>query len=208
MVRRTPIAAAVISLAVLAACDTSGEPSAPPTAQDALTTATSSPPEDEVVTSEPVTEEPTTEEPEAEGPPEMPAEAMEQTEAGAEAFVGHYLALLNYTGEQPRSGLLEGLGTEECGTCGQFEAAVVDLEENDQTYDGPLAAVVALAGVHMGETAVVTATVDQLGVSVVDADGTSERSFDSASGVQMEFQLVWADQGWRNNKILLVEQGR
>lgn len=131
--RRTAIIAAVASLALLPACTEETEPSPMPTSEDALTTATEEP-EDEAVTSEPeeTTEEPTTEEPDAEGPPEMPAEAEEQTEEGAIAFATHYLELINYTGRYPEVGVLEPLAAESCESCRNHEESVSYSVENEE----------------------------------------------------------------------------
>lgn len=190
MVRRTPIAAAVVSLMVLAACDTSGEPSAPPTSQDALTTATSSPPEDEVVTSEPVTEEPETEEPEAEGPPEMPAEAMEQTEAGAEAFVGHYLDTYNYSFTVANSKALADLTSQTCESCLNLSQSVPD-----EPLDGePYVKYTGIAGLATPDGARVTTSVTQ-------------RSLDGGNPTEgtILFYLSPQDEGWLIDEIQVVQ---
>lgn len=199
MVRRTPIAAAVASLGLLAACDTSGEPSAPPTAQDALTTATSSPPEDEVVTSELVTEEPTTEVPEAEGPPEMPAEAMEQTQAGAEAFVEHYVALINYTGSSPEIGLLEPLGGPSCESCRNHEASVEYAVENGDYLDKDTWSLGAVESSFSEDAARIQVDLSQSAQPYLRDGEPIDRALESAQETLI-FRLDW-DGSWRIQEI-------
>lgn len=114
--RRTVIVA-VSALLALSACDTTSEPSAPPTSEDALTTATAEPPapvEDAEVTTEP---EPTSEEPTEEAAPEMPAEATEFTEEGAEAFVKQYVSTFNHAYANGEPGAMDHLSTDDCASC-------------------------------------------------------------------------------------------
>lgn len=171
--RRTVIFAVALGLGLLAGCDNGAEPAPPPTSQDALTTATVEPaPQDEVeatTDAAPATSEaaPTTAEPteEAGGAPEMPDEAKEQTEAGAEAFALHYLDLINYTGMHPETGLLEPLGAEGCKSCDNHEDAVAYgvehgdyLEQDTFTLDTPMtiftedSARVAIPAVQQAQT--------------------------------------------------------
>lgn len=204
--------AAAVSLALLAACDNQTEPSDPPTTQDALTTATATPaptPDDVDVTTEaaPTTAEPTTEEPVADdGPPEMPEEAEEQTEAGAEAFALHYVNLLNYTAENPEPSLLAELATSECGSCGQFADTVDRLAADDEKYTSGLAEYLDSTAIYSGDTAIVLVDVNQPELSVIDSTGEIVRSFPAESDVTMEFELIWANGGWLIDKIFLLEQ--
>ncbi|MFK5583870.1 DUF6318 family protein [Serinicoccus sp. LYQ131] len=185
---------------VLAACDTSREPSAPPTSQDALTTVTSSQPEDEVVTSQPaLTEEPETEEPEADGPPEMPAEAMEQTQAGAEAFVEHYVALINYTGSSPEIGLLEPLGGPSCESCRNHEASVEYAVENGDYLDKDTWSLGPVESSFSEDAARIQVDLSQ-GAQPYLRDGEPiDRALESAHETLI-FRLDW-DGSWRIQEI-------
>ncbi|MGC5583387.1 DUF6318 family protein [Ornithinimicrobium sp. W1665] len=110
------------ALLTLSACDTSGEPSAPPTSEDSLTTATAepaAPADDTEVTTEP---EPTSEEPTEEAAP-----ALDQTEQGAEAFVEHYMEELNDAFVTGEGGEVIELSTADCQSCSEL---VADAEAN------------------------------------------------------------------------------
>lgn len=133
---------AVAGLVLLAGCDNQTDASPPPTTEDALTTATVAPttPDDADVTSEepaavePTTEEPTTDEPDDDGPPEMPAEAQEQTEAGAEAFVRFWITNLNsvYAGDDPDRVLQ--FSRPECQSCSALVEGVPDNPDGEDTF--------------------------------------------------------------------------
>lgn len=126
---------AVATLAVLAACDDGTEPAAPPTSEDALTTATAAPADDDEVTSEAPDAEATTEEPDASGPPEMPAEATEQTEAGAEAFVEHYVQALDQAYATGSAESAESLGSRDCDSCSALLQDIPSNPEAEPTFE-------------------------------------------------------------------------
>lgn len=138
-------AAAAVALAALAGCNSS-EPSAPPTSEPALTTATAEP--DVVATSEPVV---TTEEPSEE--PEVG-----QSEESAEAFVEHYISVLSaihLRNAEPED--LQALAAPGCKTCAAFVQAA-ETKRFDHAYvdfmDG--------RGVLIGEKAYVEAALEQV----------------------------------------------
>ena len=210
--RPATVVAACVSLALLSGCEGSPKPSPPPASQDALTTTTATPTPlgDEVeATTEaaPTTEAAaTTETPTDAGPPEMPAEAREQTEAGAEAFVLHYMDLVNYTGIHPTTGLLEPLAEDSCGTCGQFAATVVDLHSNEHKNDGDIGQVIDSLAMRTEQTAVVNVTANQRETRVLDATGNIIQTYPEENGLQMEFNLTWHNDGWKIDAIFLLEQ--
>ncbi|MFK5633297.1 MULTISPECIES: DUF6318 family protein [unclassified Ornithinimicrobium] len=194
--------AAALAALVLTGCGGGAEPSAPPTSEPALTTATATP--DEVVeTSEAAatTAEPT----EAAGPPKMPEEAKEQTEAGAEAFVLHYIDLINYTGMHPEVGLLEQNSTNNCGTCLQFSESVAKAEAEDTRQTGPIAEMGSPTSVVAGTSAVVTVKGAQQQVDVLNAEDEVVETYPRQDDVVMEFNLLY-DGSWRVDRLFLVEE--
>ncbi|WP_131104079.1 DUF6318 family protein [Ornithinimicrobium sufpigmenti] len=133
--------AAAVGFVLLAGCDNQTDPSPPPTTEEALTTATTAPttPPDEVeltTDAAPTTVEPTTTEPVAgDGPPEMPAEAREQTQGGAEAFVRQWVVYLDhvYAGGEPAT-VLE-LSGPDCQSCSALVDGVPDNPEGERTFE-------------------------------------------------------------------------
>ncbi|WP_281964604.1 DUF6318 family protein [Serinicoccus marinus] len=189
---RTTVVAAVVGLVLLAGCDSSTEPSAPPTSQDALTTPTEEPSEDTEATSEPAetSEEATTEEPDAGGPPEMPDEATEQTEAGAEAFVSHYLDTYNRSFSSGDATLLEPFGTAECASC---EGLIATIPTQGASSDEALSYQTP-NGLLTPEGARVQVDVTQRATDEQDAaDGT------------IVVTLVWSDSTWLINEIQIQQ---
>lgn len=220
--RRSVLVALVASVAVVAACSGDTEPADPPIPTDALTTDTTSPPDsgtntDAVTqtatssTTEPATESPSesaTESPtsEAGGLPTMPEEAKEHTEAGAEAFVRHYIAAFNAVGLAPDSAPLEELSSNDCQTCANFADSIDWLADNNYRANGPSLAFRSAQAVGLGETVRVSATVDQLGGEIIDSSGDVIESTDAQGELIMVFTLSRVnDNSWRVDEIAVEE---
>ena len=196
---RTTVAAAVAALALgLAGCSDSGQPSPPPT-QDQPTT-TSSPAD----TSPTTKAAPTTEAPSETASTNLPPEATEDSEAGAEAFALHYIELINQTGQNPEPGVLEPLSEETCKTCKNFEENVEYLIANELHNDGPAARVHSVNAVNLGATTNVELTFDQLQVNVVDGAGDVAHSYELEENVTFVFRLRYQD-GWLIEEIRVAE---
>lgn len=215
--RRSVLTVLVSSLAVVAACSGDTEPADPPTPTDSLTTVTASPPDTDTDTatetapsstaesptespSESLTEPPTTSE--AGGVPTMPEEAKEDTEAGAEAFALHYIDLINYTGMNPETGVLEPLATDDCASCDNFEEAVDRLITSDQHYSSPTMQVDDAFAVAMGNGARATVILGQLPTQVVEGDDVIEES-DGGERLTFVFSMVLRESGWLVEEIQL-----
>lgn len=193
---------AVAGLVLLAGCDNQTDASPPPTTEDALTTATVAPttPDDADVTSEepttvePTTEEPTTDEPDDDGPPEMPAEAQEQTEAGAEAFALHYIDLVNYTGRNPTLGLLDPLATDECQSCAnRVDAVAYGVEHGDHLRQDTFIPGTPTT-LLTSNTARVALPVEQIAQDYFRGDQSIDRQL-TAEQATLVVRLGWAE-GW------------
>jgi hypothetical protein len=169
LLRPAAYVAAALSALVIVGCDGGVEPSAPPTSEPALTTATATP-DAMAETSE---AEATTAEPAEAGPPKMPEEAREQTEAGAEAFVLHYFAELNEARSSGDTNSLQKLSESSCASCKNFaESASV----------GGLAPLE-----HEVVSASMLATTAVVEVKVTDSNSSGTVFFDLAA----------ADEGWK-----------
>lgn len=199
--------AAAAGLILLAGCDNQTDPSPPPTTEDALTTVTEAPTThaDDVdvttdaapTTAEPTTSEPTTSEPVADdGPPEMPAEAQEQTQEGAIAFAQHFVEVVNYTGIHPTPGLISGLSLEDCGTCSNLEATVEYSVENSEVLGDDLWEITAAPDilVFSGQDAFVRVPLQQYELVVFGAEG-QEVDKTQETTYTMAVDVVW-DDGW------------
>ncbi|WP_289020023.1 hypothetical protein [uncultured Ornithinimicrobium sp.] len=166
---------AVSALLVLSACDTTSEPSAPPTSEDALTTATAEPPppvEDAEVTTEP---EPTSDESTEE------AVRMDQTEEGAQAFVEHYMDELNAARANGAVEEVSALATSDCASCQNFETTAEQGGLDPLEYE-------VQDVVLLGETATVSAEVT-----------------DGGQSGQVVFELLQSDAEWRVNAVQAVQ---
>ncbi|GAA5157907.1 DUF6318 family protein [Ornithinimicrobium tianjinense] len=182
---RLSIAAAVASLTLLAGCGSSTAPAQPPASEDALTT--SAPPADAAATT---TEAQQTEEAADDGPPTMPAEAKEQTEAGAEAFVDHYIDSFNYAFASANSEAMPvELSDARCQSCAGILGLIPETPKPGFTY----LVVDDLRAVQSGESTIVSSDLTQ--------SETAESAQQRGTAV---FTLTWRD-GWSVAEIQ-VEQ--
>ncbi|MCE0485274.1 DUF6318 family protein [Ornithinimicrobium sediminis] len=192
------ITATAVGLALLTttACSSAPQPAAPPTPTDSVSATSAAPPED--TAPETATE---TASPPTDALPELPDEAKEQTEAGAEAFVLHYVEIINFTGMSPQEGLLEELATDTCSSCGNYEDTVVYSAQDGQALRARMWRVSDSNALLLeaGASAIVRASIDQAAQPVYDGSGdvVSELNAESAS---LAFSLVW-DQGWLIDEI-------
>ncbi|MDQ3527701.1 MAG: hypothetical protein M3424_07455, partial [Actinomycetota bacterium] len=205
-VRTTASLLLVVGLS-LSACNSEPEPADVPTPTDSLTTDTESEtatetetpsPDDMETTSEPPTSAPADDEEtttsQAGGIPELPDEATEDSEAGAEAFALHYIDLINATGIEPETGVLEPLATDNCASCDNYEANVEFLASENLRNDGPAARVTETNSTFLGQTTRVEVTVDQLEVDVIDERGEIESGYEEVQGVLLVFRLAYSDE--------------
>ncbi|MGD8149849.1 DUF6318 family protein [Ornithinimicrobium sp. Y1694] len=185
------IVPALACLALFAGCDNQPSPQAPPTQEDALTTATAAPitqaPVDDVVeTTEPapVTSEPTEE-------PTANDNIDEHSEEGAIAFVEHYLDTYNYAFANADPSAMEGLSTPDCLSCAGITELIPTDGEPGFTYlryRDPRALIADDSGR-------VSLTIDQ-----------AEHGGEPATTVQALFTLDHSDEGWLVDEIQIEQQ--
>lgn len=161
------------------------EASAPPEPEDSVgATSEPSPPEDSATTSSPVDargEDP--------GVPELPAEAMEDTETGAEAFVQYYIDLLNYVAMFPRVGLLEQYGSSDCGTCSTFEKNVEEQVQEETFHDGPSSVVEELDALPSGNGYRVFVTAEAPAFQRIDKFGQTVEKIGKGKTAKVAFDV-------------------
>lgn len=203
-----------LSLLLLASagCTDAGQPSPPPDPVDSISdpSATSQPPppdtETETATATETakaTASPTTE---AGGPPELPPEATEQTEAGAEAFAIYFLKHFDYLRQNPVLGGLHGLYSESCTACLSYEGQIDDFATNSLRYDAPSVEIISSQTVGLGEEFLSTVTVNELAVDTIDRNGEVVKKNPSSSKVGTVFTLTFNDEdGWIIDVIQLAE---
>ena len=68
--------------------------------------------------------------------PKMPDSAREFTEEGAEAFVRHYIDVLNATHDSGDTDALLALSTKACGNCNNFAETIGFVKTAGGHYDG------------------------------------------------------------------------
>lgn len=187
--------------ALLAGCGGSGDPAPPPTSDDALTTSsptsqaaptTDEPPEDVIETSAPPDD--VVETTQDSGPPELPEEAREDSEAGAEAFALHYIDLINYTSKYPEPGLLSAMTVESCDTCSNLEDTVVSSSEDGVVSRDDLFEVIHSVASHnpSDSEAIVRVQISQVAQDFVDPNGVVVDRVEDQDATAA-FDMTWDD---------------
>ena len=200
---KTTFAATCAVALILAGCQGGTEPAAPPTSQDALTTTDAAPTtamsDDVEATSEAIGDADATTE--AGGPPELPDEATEDSESGAEAFALHYVDMINYTSRHPEVGLLEPLAAEGCKSCANHEDSVAYSEEHKERLSADLFEVFESIALHnpTESKATVRVAVSQVGQDVLGEDNKVVDQIQDREAT-MVFTMTWRD-GWLVDEI-------
>nr|WP_306254955.1 DUF6318 family protein [Ornithinimicrobium cryptoxanthini] len=161
---------------------------------------TAAPPDDvEETSSSPAGD--ATETTEASGPPEMPDEAKEDSESGAEAFALHYLEVFNYAAMTPEAGHLEQLASDDCATCAGFESMIAKYIENDERAAGPIVTVDSARAQATGDTTVVFAEAVQTVPATLDAAGAVVTASAQPTSFTMVLTLTLDGQAWEVAEI-------
>lgn len=199
-------AAACLAVALAAGCTDDSEPSPPPEPVDSLTDDTSEePPPDTDTETETDDQTETTSEPppddvqettEAAGAPELPPEASEQTEAGADAFVRYYVRVLNYGAMSADDSLLTDLGLPECSTCASFEQMLSSLASEQTTSDGPVLEVARSSAELTATGAGIDTTLTQLNPAAINSQGAIVSESRAPQEARFLFELEWMETEW------------
>jgi hypothetical protein len=190
-VRLITATAVCLALLTTAACSSDPQPAAPPTPTDSVSATSAAPPEDTAPETATETASPSTD-----ALPELPDEAKEQTEAGAEAFVEFYFATLNELAEDPHENVLTAWDAPDCDTCSVFSGTIDELASLDRRAAGPFVEVEVTRTTVVDETAGADVLLSQLGPDIVDPQGTVvEEGADAREGMLL-LQLSWRNGGW------------
>jgi hypothetical protein len=174
LLRPAAYVAAALSALVIVGCDGGAEPSAPPTSEPALTTATATP--DAVAETS-----------EAEATTAEPAETAtaSATEDSAEGFVETYIATLSAVHmEEADVQELRALASDTCKTCAAF-ADAADAKRFGHAYMKH----VNSSSVILGEEARVETVIEQV------SDGAQ---------IDTVFTLTWEEERWLVSEIQLL----
>jgi len=192
----------------LVGCDDGQEPQAPPASEDSVGATDESPqtsaPDDAAATSTgPGDVAARTSD---SGLPEMPPEATEDSESGAEAFAEYYLKAVNYLGEFPQTGVLSDLASSDCSSCENFESAIADLERMNRKRTGPIGRVLEAQALSSDEGYEAVLRIEVPKYSVVDSEGQIVEEFAADSDIELRFELESISGGHVVNGVYLIEK--
>jgi hypothetical protein len=188
---------AVVAAAVTLAGCTGESPTAPATSAATTPAATS--------TSTSPTSTPSTSTPATSAGPVFPAglpdAAKKENKAGAEAFIGYFVAQVNAGWRKPDSALISALCLPQSKSCDGYADLADDLKTKSQRYKSDAVRVTKTIDLGSVEGLKRTqVTLDILGASVIDAKGALVDK-DKASTVKNMFFLKWGQNGWRVAEI-------
>lgn len=181
--RRTAFASATAALVFLAGCNGPAEPSAPPTSEDALTTATTDP---VATTEEPTEGDEAAVTTEAAATTQLPTvgDPTKDTEEGADAAVQRYLNTLSagHLGEGDADALRK-LSVPDCLSCDAFADGI-----EERPLGHAFIRYLSSRSIVTGDVARVEADVEQV---------------DNGQTVSTVFHLVWEGDEWLVSEIQL-----
>lgn len=123
--------------------------------------------------------------------PEMPAVAAKRTPEGAEAFVRHYIAALNFAWQAPEGSVLPPLYVPECSTCKGHQENAESLGKNGQRYrDAPFTLSRLRHVSSSGSEERVGALVRQRATAIIDGTGKDIEKIPKDS-FSLAFMLKW-----------------
>ncbi|PWJ24532.1 hypothetical protein ATK17_0624 [Branchiibius hedensis] len=130
----------------------------------------------------------------------LPDAAKQKTTDGAIAFVKYYVAVVNYAGSKPQTGLVKSLSLDTCETCDRWESSAAYFAQHDQKIVGDQLPggtgwdVKADLIDQSPPAAHIGVAFKAADVPIKSADG-SQTSQHVAAAVEV-FLLRWTESGW------------
>ena len=129
----------------------------------------------------------------------------EKTDDGAVAFVEHWLEVFSTAFQTGETQDLQALHAKTCPTCDGFVGLIEDAWSDGGEIRGDAWSASSLAPSKNPPDgkAAISATIDQPGQVIVDANGGEERT--PPGTVEYLFELAWAQGQWRVASFAIVE---
>ncbi len=131
----------------------------------------------------------------------MPVEAHQHTNAGAQAFARYFNEAFNRLYMRPTQGQLSSLFTTECTKCQRLEDEIAGLlsrgERVDKTYYETRTVSEPEGDAASAGPVKITALIASLPAKVVDMNGNPRRTLPSGSQELVSFTLRWQSSQWR-----------
>ncbi|MFC5999371.1 DUF6318 family protein [Quadrisphaera sp. GCM10027208] len=138
-------------------------------------------------------------------PPEIPAEAKEMTEAGADAFARHWFDVVEYAYATGNTEPLRALAESECEIC---NASIAEIEERAQqgliTQGLNIEVLTSAAAPGDNRGVVVTMTVRESDSRVVDADGEVQEESPASGQIAVNVYVANAGTEWQLFEIGVI----
>lgn len=139
----------------------------------------------------------------AAGAPGVPEPARQHTEAGAEAFVAHYLRVMNKAAETPTPKPLAPVSQPGCKTCKEWAEVFTTLIKDRTHYDGPVFEQPTIKRTLKidANTYHLFFNLRQSAANIRHAEGGDITEHGERSSMKVVFELTWTKQGWRTVEV-------
>ena len=129
-------------------------------------------------------------------PSDVPEAARPHTDAGAEAFVRHWVDVQSSAWTRPEAGLLPLLCLPTSKSCANTEATAAELVANRRHYSGTPVSITSavIFGPREGALSVLVLSVQEER-SIIDDKGNVVEKVPRSSGT-LDFRLVWQGERW------------
>jgi hypothetical protein len=132
--------------------------------------------------------------------PTLPPEAKERTEAGARAFVRHWVAALNHASATGETVSLSAASTKGCETCANYVALVNKIYGPGGRIDSEGWEVVGARAAVASNGTRVALEVEQSPEHITYVDPSKTETFDGGHQ-QFVARLAWTSDGWRMDRL-------
>ena len=126
---------------------------------------------------------------------DIPAAARAHTEAGAEAFVTHFMDEVSTAWTKPEAGLIPPLGESSCLACKSFEDTAKDLVAKDRRYESRPSTTVSADATAGGPRQIVHLVLPQHQVDIGDTEGKTVLT-DKEKRFAVNAELTWREGRW------------
>lgn len=130
--------------------------------------------------------------------PQLPEAATVGDAAGAEAFVRHWVDVLNYAYETGDTGPLDAITGSACDLCAQAADSIEATYSTGGHIEGAVTSLVSIASPPPDDDGLVAVSVRYGQAASVDVDASGGRTaVDAVPEQNAGFILEWADGSWQ-----------
>lgn len=139
----------------------------------------------------------------AAGAPGVPERARQHTKAGAQAFVVHYLNVMNKAAEKPTAKPLAPISEPNCKTCAEWAEVFTTLIKDGTHYDAPVFGIPPkMRPLKIDDSTYhLFFTLKQSAANIRKVQSKAITVRGKTSSMNVVFELNWTNEGWRTGEV-------